>query len=188
VDENITNKQTHQLRPTKRATKQKMALVIEPFRINMLLWLIEGIVDASLDAGAVPLRTSAVARAMARHAGEVPTYWILNAAVDYGAALGLFVITTDRNDPAVQRVKVNSYNPILTSEDVSLLKAAASAYCFCVARRSEDGPECYIEDSWEFVNNRFRRTTCLQSVNGVVTGFRLPTDDCPCAAQPYSQG
>lgn len=167
---------------------------VDPTKLPLLLFLLEGTVDASVVAGRVPLRTEVVQSALTRHPGETPTYWVMDSILSYGQRIGLFLITSDRSLPPVQSVKVNANNPIVTSEDLSLLKAASSAYCVCVANEREGDPPCRIEDSWAFVNQRFKVATCLESYNGTVTGFRVPNGPCPCSQSripgdlTYTQG
>lgn len=154
---------------------------LTPFQIDCLLWLIEGVVDVSLATNQVPKVRDAVLSAIAKHPGQTPGYWQMRSFLNLGARLGIFKISTSRSeDPTVERVKVAAGNFIQGSDDVSLLRAAAGAYCFCASQR-DPRPDCTIEAQWDFVRRRLLVESCVESVGGVFTGARSPVfcGSCP---------
>jgi hypothetical protein len=156
--------------------------VLTPEQIQWLLYLIEAVVDVSVATNQLPLVKDVLHSAIAKHPDSLG-YWQFRAILDLGARLGIFTVTQLRNDPDVQKVKVNAGNFIQTSGDVALLRAAAGAYCFCATSR-DPGPDCTIEAQWDFVRARLLGETCIESVNGVVTGARSPVG-CPCRSVTY---
>lgn len=155
---------------------------LTPPQIQWLLYLIEATVDVSVATNQLPLVKDVIHAAIAKHPNSLG-YWQFKAILDFGARLSIFTIGKFRNDPDIQTVKVNSGNFIQTSDDVALLRATAGAYCFC-AVSLDPGLDCTIEAQWAFVRAKLLDATCVESVNGIVTGARSPVG-CPCRSITY---